>query len=147
MSFRGCDWLFPPSAREVSPGNRSNYKSTRQRVDSKGLYGRWRLHLMGSCQCSLLFFYPRSTFKFSRTHLKVFERSRSSCNLKVLVVDDRGKPCGVSEGKTTRKIRCTYVCTGCIASAPGGNRTQATVGTGECFHYGVNLLRRNKYGS
>ena len=49
MSFRRCDWLFPPSAREVSPGNRSNYKSTRERVDSKGLYGRWRLHLMGSC--------------------------------------------------------------------------------------------------
>ena len=48
VSFRRCDWLFPPSAREVSPGNRSNYKSTRERVDSKGLYGRWRLHLMGS---------------------------------------------------------------------------------------------------
>ena len=48
MSFRRCDWRFPPSAREVSPGNRSNYKSTRERVDSKGLYGRWRLHLMGS---------------------------------------------------------------------------------------------------
>ena len=32
-------WLFPLSAREVSPGNRSNYKSTRERVDSKGLYG------------------------------------------------------------------------------------------------------------
>ena len=64
----------------------------------------------------------------------------------VLVVDERGKPCGVSEGKTTRKTRCTYVRTDCIASAPGGNRTQATVGTGECFHYGVNLPRRHKYG-
>ena len=48
LSFCRCDWLFPLSAREVSPGNRSNYKSTRERVDSKGLYGRWRLHLMGS---------------------------------------------------------------------------------------------------
>ena len=48
VSFRRCDWLFPPSAREVPPGNRSNHKSTRERVDSKGLYGRWRLHLMGS---------------------------------------------------------------------------------------------------
>ena len=48
VSFSRRDWLFPPSAREVSPGNRSNYKSTRERVDSKGLYGRWRLHLMGS---------------------------------------------------------------------------------------------------
>ena len=55
VSFRRCDWLFPPSAREFSPGNRSNYKSTRERVDSKGLYGRWRLHLMGS--------WPRSHFK------------------------------------------------------------------------------------
>ena len=36
------------SAREVSPVNRSNYKSTRERVGSKGLCGRWRLHLMGS---------------------------------------------------------------------------------------------------
>ena len=48
MSFSRCDWLFPPSAREVSPGTRSNYKSTRERVYSKGLYGRWRLHLIGS---------------------------------------------------------------------------------------------------
>ena len=51
VSFSRCDWLFPPSAREVSPGNRSNYKSTRERVDSKGLYGRWRLHLIGSWCC------------------------------------------------------------------------------------------------
>ena len=36
-------------AREVSPGNRSNYKSTRESVDSKGLYGRRRLHLISSC--------------------------------------------------------------------------------------------------
>ena len=48
VSFRRCDWLFPPSVREVSPGNRSNYKSARERVDSKGFYGRWGLHLMGS---------------------------------------------------------------------------------------------------
>ena len=47
LSFRRCDWLLPPSAREVSSGNRSNYKSTRERVDSEGLYGRWTLHLMG----------------------------------------------------------------------------------------------------
>ena len=46
MSFRRCDWLFPPSAREVSPWNRPNYKSTRERVDSKGLYGRGRRHLI-----------------------------------------------------------------------------------------------------
>ena len=53
VSFSRCDWLFPPSAREVSPGNRSNYKSTRERVDSKGLYGRWRLHLIGSWLASV----------------------------------------------------------------------------------------------
>ena len=51
LSFRRYDWLFSLSEREVSPGNRSNYKSTRERVDSKGLYGRWRLHLMGSWTC------------------------------------------------------------------------------------------------
>ena len=65
----GCDWLFPPSAREVSPGNRSNYKSTRERVDSKGLYGRWRLHLMGSWLllsfCLINFFFMKITFIFS----------------------------------------------------------------------------------
>ena len=49
LSFRRCDWLFPPSAREVSYGNRPDYKPTRERVVFKGLYGRWRLHLMGSC--------------------------------------------------------------------------------------------------
>ena len=32
----------------------SIYKSTRERVDSKGLYGSWRLHLMGSCTESVL---------------------------------------------------------------------------------------------
>ena len=36
------------STRETSSRNRSIYKSTRERVDSKGLYGRWRLQLMGS---------------------------------------------------------------------------------------------------
>ena len=41
-------WLFPLSARETSPGSRSIYKSTRERVDSNGLYGRCRLHLMTS---------------------------------------------------------------------------------------------------
>ena len=69
-SFRRCDWLFPPSAREVSPGNRSNYKSTRERVDSKGLYGRWRLHLMGSCSDWL---------------------SLSLCALKMIILQPNGK--------------------------------------------------------
>ena len=45
-------WSWMKSNSEArpssSPGNRSNYKSTLERVDSKGLYGRWRLHLMGS---------------------------------------------------------------------------------------------------
>ena len=48
LSFLYFHWLFPPSARESSSGNSSIYKSTRERVDSKGLCGRWRLHLMGS---------------------------------------------------------------------------------------------------
>ena len=49
LSFLHFHWLFPLSARETLSGNRSIYISTRERVDSKGLYGRWRLHLMGSC--------------------------------------------------------------------------------------------------
>ena len=53
LSFLYFHWLFPLSARETSPGNRSIYKSTRKRVDSKGLYGRCRLHLVGSCARAL----------------------------------------------------------------------------------------------
>ena len=48
LSFLFFHWLFPLLARETSSGNRSIYKSTRERVDSKGFSGRWRLHLMGS---------------------------------------------------------------------------------------------------
>ena len=48
LSFCHCDWLLPLSAHKVSSENRSNYNSTRERVDFKGLYGKWRLHLMGS---------------------------------------------------------------------------------------------------
>ena len=40
-------WVFPLSARETSSGNRSIYKSSREGVDTKGLYGKWSLHLMG----------------------------------------------------------------------------------------------------
>ena len=50
LSFLYFHWLFPLLARETSPRNRSIYKSTRERVDSRGLCGRWRLHLMGSWQ-------------------------------------------------------------------------------------------------
>ena len=55
LSFLYVHWLFPLSARETSPGNRSIYKSTRERVDSKGLHGRYRLHLMGSCTFTALY--------------------------------------------------------------------------------------------
>ena len=48
LSFLYFCWLFPLSARVTSPVNRSIYNSTRERVDSKGLCGRCRLHLMGS---------------------------------------------------------------------------------------------------
>ena len=53
LSFLYFHWLFPLLARETSPGNRSIYKSTRERVDSKGLYGKCRFHLMGSRGLSL----------------------------------------------------------------------------------------------
>ena len=49
LSFLYFHWLFPLLAREISSGNCSIYKSTRKRVDSNGLYKRWRLHLIGSC--------------------------------------------------------------------------------------------------
>ena len=49
LSFLYFHWFFPLLARETSWGNCSIYKSTRERVDSNGFYGRWRLHLMGSC--------------------------------------------------------------------------------------------------
>ena len=63
LSFLNFHWPFPLSARETSPVNRSIYKSTRERVDCKGLCGRWRLHLMGSLteQLSLCLQRARST--------------------------------------------------------------------------------------
>ena len=60
LSFFYFHWLFSQSARETSPGNPSIYKSTRERVDFKGLYRRWRLHLMGSLLSELI--YPLSCF-------------------------------------------------------------------------------------
>ena len=47
-NFSLFHWFFPLLVRETSSGNRSIYKSTRERVDTKGLCERWRLHLMGS---------------------------------------------------------------------------------------------------
>ena len=54
LSFLYFHWLFPLSARQTPSGNRSICKSTRERVDSKGLYGRWNLHLMGSCNDEMM---------------------------------------------------------------------------------------------
>ena len=46
-SLHHCDWLFPLLALKTSSGTGSTYKSTWGRVDSKGLYGRWRLRVIG----------------------------------------------------------------------------------------------------
>ena len=48
LSFLYFHWLFPLLASKISSGSRSIYKSNRERIDSKGLYGKWRFHLMGS---------------------------------------------------------------------------------------------------
>ena len=40
LSFLYFHWLFPLSACETFPGNRSIYKSTRERVDPNGLYNQ-----------------------------------------------------------------------------------------------------------
>ena len=55
LSFLYFHWLFPLLVRETSSGSRSIYKSTWERVDSKGLCGRWRLLLMGSCKNGTIF--------------------------------------------------------------------------------------------
>ena len=44
-SLHHCDWLFPLLALKTSSGTGSTYTSTWGRVDSKGLYGRWRLQV------------------------------------------------------------------------------------------------------
>ena len=44
-SLHHCDWLFPLLALKTSSGTGSTYKSTWGRVDSKGLYGTWRLQV------------------------------------------------------------------------------------------------------
>ena len=64
MSFLYFHWLFPLSARETSSGNRSIYKSTRKRVDSKGLYGR--------CKLLGLLDFVRSTFLLRFSVLPAF---------------------------------------------------------------------------
>ena len=42
-------WLSPLPTRETSSGNRIICISTRERVDAKGLYERWKVNMMGSC--------------------------------------------------------------------------------------------------
>ena len=59
VPFLYFHWLLPLLARETSSGNRSIYTSTLERVDSKGLYGRQRLHLMGSCENSTQKLLPK----------------------------------------------------------------------------------------
>ena len=54
LLFLYFHWLSPLSARETFSGNSSIYKSTRERVNSKGLCGRWRLHLMDRWCCLLI---------------------------------------------------------------------------------------------
>ena len=71
---------FLLSARETSPGNRYIYKSTRERVDFKGLYGRCRLYLMGSC-IDLFFQFPR---KKSSDSLSVFLPSDTFLQVPIL---------------------------------------------------------------
>ena len=68
--------LAPPlSARKAPAGNRSNYKSTRERVDSKGLYGRYRLRVMGPWAND---FYVARHFRLSLLNIfycDIFHRS------------------------------------------------------------------------
>ena len=81
LSFLYFHWLFPLLARETSPGNRSIYKSTRERVDSKGLCGRWRLHLMGSWK-NLKYLSPQSlaceVYQKKEMKLKVCSHSHAA---------------------------------------------------------------------
>ena len=82
LSFLYFHWLFPLLARETSSVNRSIYKSTRERVDSKGLGGRWRLHLMGSWS-SLFKIQPFRQCSIFRVNLKSLGNLRSydgNCN-------------------------------------------------------------------
>ena len=79
LSFLYFHWLFPLLARETSSGNRSIYKSTRERVDSKGFWGRWRLHLMASWCCRSFFatrakilVFPLTIVQSSKRQLQVF---------------------------------------------------------------------------
>ena len=57
LSFLYSHCLFPLSALETSSGNRSIYESICKKVNSKGLYGRWELHIMGSWLITFFFIY------------------------------------------------------------------------------------------
>ena len=70
LSFLYFHWLFPLSARETPIGNLSIYKSTRERIDCKGLYRRCRLHLLGSWPTSNF----TTTFLLLLPHCGAFSR-------------------------------------------------------------------------
>ena len=55
LSFLYSHCLFPLSALETSSGNRSIYESIRKSIKSKRLYGRWKLHMMGSWLITFFF--------------------------------------------------------------------------------------------
>ena len=80
LSFLYFHWLFALLARETSSGNRSIYKSTRERVYSKGLCVRLRLHLMGSWT-SLLFWAESSKSTFWSNNNCSVESSISEINV------------------------------------------------------------------
>ena len=75
LSFIYFLWLFPLLAHETSSGNRSIYKSSRERVDSKDWYGRWRLPLMGSWQATFLSHGRKLEVNISHTRAVVSSRS------------------------------------------------------------------------
>ena len=114
LSFLYSHSLFPLLARETSSGNLSIYKSSRERVDSKGLSGRWRLHLMGSCYLfkllfnksnQMLVFGERGTPEYPGKNFS--EQSREPANsttyaaeygnwTRATMVKAQGKPCFVN---------------------------------------------------
>ena len=71
------------STRETSSGSRSIYKSTRERVDPKALYGGWSLHLMDFCSFRLVSFHFRDRNVF---FLMKFGRQRESLTNYFLVL-------------------------------------------------------------
>jgi len=134
LSFLYFHWLFPLLARKTSSGNYSIYKSTRERVDSNGSYGRWRLHLMGSWPSLFPWEMNKQQAASAFMRFKYYKRKWVRWDLEVLLGPFRQGNCKSWPVECNKYLLIDYcpwrthaVCVPLvpwIRPAPGGRYTQ-----------------------